>query len=277
MNILLKIIAWAAGIYMVHCTLMFLLQRQIIFPRNQIGPLPETKRQIPGMEEIWLDTAAGKVEAWFLLPATALHTGPAPAMIFAHGNAEVIDFCVDDLLFFTRLGIGVMLVEYPGYGRSQGRPSQESITEIFIAAYDMLTAWKEVDADRVILYGHSLGGGAVCALAARRPAAALILMSTFTGIHPFTRRFLVPGFLVRDPFDNLSVISAYSGPVLIIHGTYDDIIPYSHGLALYKAARNATMVTYACAHNDCPPNGDVYVKDIKSFLQKSGIIPIENH
>jgi fermentation-respiration switch protein FrsA (DUF1100 family) len=193
-------------------------------------------------------------------------------VIFAHGNAELIDFWPETLKKFTLLGVGMLLVEYPGYGRSQGTPSQGSITEALVGAYDTLAERKDVDSSRIVLFGRSLGGGAICALAAQRPAAALILLSTFVSIQSFARNFFVPGFLVRDPFDNLAVVSSYSGPVLIMHGRNDDIIPYNHGKALYGAALNGQMITYECQHNDCPPSWEVFWQDVQSFLLDAGIL-----
>jgi fermentation-respiration switch protein FrsA (DUF1100 family) len=77
---------------------------------------------------------------------------------------------------------------------------------------------------------------------------------------------------MRDPFDNLEAVEAYSGPVLIIHGKQDEIIPFSHGIALSKAARNCKMIAYDCGHNDCPPDPVRFREDIKVFLMKQGII-----
>ena len=102
--------------------------------------------------------------------------------------------------------------------------------------------------------------------------SALILKSTFISIRSMASTFFVPGFLAKDPFDNLTVVKSYSKPVLIIHGKYDEIIPYSHGVALYKAAKNGKMITYDCGHNDCPPNWEVFWRDIELFLKSAGII-----
>ncbi len=193
-------------------------------------------------------------------------------MIFAHGNGELIDFWLQELQTFNRLGMGALLVEYPGYGRSEGLPSQSSIEETFAAAYDVLAARKDVDASRIVLFGRSLGGGAVCALAAQRPSAALILMSTFTGVRHFAKRFLVPPFLVRDPFDNLAVVKNYPGPVLVIHGRHDEVIPFSHGTTLYKSVQKGEMIAYNAGHNDCPPDWNVFWHDVASFLRENRII-----
>jgi fermentation-respiration switch protein FrsA (DUF1100 family) len=259
--------------YVVYCTLVFVLQRQMIFPRRHIGYAPVALLDNLPIEKIWLNTAGATVESWYIRPTSSPADGRGPALIFAHGNAERIDQCTGELMPFTALGIGVLLVEYPGYGQSTGTPSQKSITAAFTAAYDMLAARHDVDPSRIVFYGRSLGGGVVCALAAKRSAAALILASTFTSIRAMASRYLVPGFMVRDPFDNLTVVRDFSGPVLVVHGRYDTIIPFHHGTTLQKTARHATLLlAYDCGHNDCPPNADRFWRDIADFLREAGII-----
>jgi len=230
------------------------------------------EKDISGLEKIWLDTSFGKVETWFLPPLVSSEKKTSPIIIFAHGNAELIDFWPGEFKNFTALGVGVMLVEYPGYGRSEGSPSKKSINEAFLSAYDHLTARKDVDPEKIIIFGRSIGGGAACALASERPSAALILKSTFISIRSMASKFFVPGFLVKDSFDNLTAVKSYSKPMLIIHGKNDEIIPYSHGVALYEAAKNGKMITYDCGHNDCPPNWKVFWQDIELFLKTTGII-----
>ena len=259
-------------VYLVYCCFLFLMQRQMMFPRGLIPTPRQSAQKIPGLETIWLDTGFGKVEAWYLPPVSADSQPPAPVVLFAHGNGELIDFWPDELKTFTKFGMGLLLVEYPGYGRSAGDPSIESITRIFVAAYDMLAKRKGIDPDRIVLFGRSLGGGAVCALAARRPSKALILMSTFTSVRSFATRYLVPKFLVRDPFDNLAVVRNYKGPILILHGQQDNVIPYSHGLKLHQAAPHSQFISYDAGHNDCPPDWRVFWKDIESFLVQIDVI-----
>jgi len=272
MPTLLKYIIWPLCIYMAYCGLLFLLQRQIMFPRRMIAPPSPSAPKLPGLEKIWLETDAGKVESWLLPPDPGSAAGPVPAVIFGHGNGELIDFWPDDLKGFARLGITLLLVEYPGYGRSAGSPSQESITETFVAAYDALTSRKDIDATRIVLFGRSLGGGAVCALSIKRPSAAIILMSTFTSARSFAKGYLAPSFLVRDPLDNLSAVEKYKGPILVLHGRHDTVIPFSHGAALRKAAPRGKLIAYEAGHNDCPPDWGVFWKDIEAFLREIGII-----
>lgn len=272
MHSLLKIAVWIFVFYLGYCGLLFVLQRSVLFPRNQIPSSPDLADTIPGLERFWLDTDYGKIEAWFLPPANGRDARPAPAVIFGHGNAELIDYWPEALKNFSRMGIGLLLVEYPGYGRSSGTPSEQSIRHAFVAAYDALVSRKAIDSSRIVLFGRSLGGGAACALAVERPSAALILMSTFTSVHSMALKFGVPAFLVRDRFNNLEAIKRYPGPVLIIHGKDDSIIPYAHGVKLNRAAKNSTLITYRAGHNDCPPDWNQFWKDIKLFLEDNRIL-----
>ena len=272
MQTLLKLAFWSLALYAGYCLLLFLAQRHMLFPRYMMPALAGEERQkIPSLETIWIQARFGKVEAWFLPPLNRTHNQPAPLVVFAHGNAERIDFCVQELVQFTQWGIGVLLVEYPGYGRSEGKPSQASITETFVTAYDLMARRKDVDASRIILYGRSMGGGAICSLSKHRPAAAMILMSTFTSVRSFASRYLVPAFLVRDPFDNLTAVQTFKGPLLILHGKYDEVIPYAHGKSLYQASPNARFLSYECGHNDCPPDWPQFWEDVKEFLRNADL------
>jgi len=270
----LKIGVSLLALYAGYCSLLFLVQRHMLFPRAMIPEIPEAARRVKSpLESIWIQTYFGKVEAWLLKPEMPAGSQPAPLVIFAHGNAERIEHCAQELAPFTQWGIGVLLVEYPGYGRSEGTPSQASIAETFLSAYDLMTQRQDIDASKIILYGRSIGGGAICSLLKERPAAAVLLMSTFKSVRSFAPRYLVPTFLVRDPFDNLSAIRNYEGPLWIGHGKHDEVIPYAHGIALKEAAPHARFNSYDCGHNDCPPDGRIYWQDLESFLLHAGLMP----
>jgi fermentation-respiration switch protein FrsA (DUF1100 family) len=93
----------------------------------------------------------------------------------------------------------------------------------------------------------------VCALARERPLAALVLESTFTSVRSMARALGLPAFLVRDPFDNLETLGAFAGPVLIVHGEHDEMIPVAHARALHQAAKRSRLqLEPGCGHNDCP-------------------------
>ena len=125
-NRLVKVIAGAVLIYAAYCALLFVMQRHMIFPRYMIPAPPPPDVETLRIEPWWLETSFGKVEAWYLPPAAS--GKPAPAVIFGHGNGELIDYWPDELGRFASMGVGLLLVEYPGYGRSDGAPSQVSST-----------------------------------------------------------------------------------------------------------------------------------------------------
>jgi pimeloyl-ACP methyl ester carboxylesterase len=272
MKILVQVVSGILVLYVGYCLILFLFQRSILFPRFYTRSFSVTHKDIAGLEKMWVDAGFGPVEAWYLPPVCNRSDGPAPVVIFAHGNAERIDFWPETLSPLRSFGMGVLLVEFPGYGRSAGSPSQKNLTRAFVAAYDRLVEKESVDASRVVLFGRSIGGGVACALAGQRPTAALILLSTFTSVRTCATKFLAPGFLVRDPFDNLAFLHGYPGPVLVIHGKRDTLIPYDHGVTLSRTAKQGRLVTYDCQHNDCPPNWMIFWRDVASFLVDAGII-----
>lgn len=250
------VVAWIASTW--------ILQRAVLFPKPPAALVsPAVGRS--DLEVVWLDPE--RVEAWYL-PARNVD-GPAPALLFTHGNGELIDYWLDAFSGASESGLAVMLVEYPGYGRSGGRPSERSIALTMAAAYDHLASRPDVDENRIVAWGRSLGGAAACSLADQREIAALILESTFTGVRPLARRFGLFGPLVRDPFDNLPVVETFEGPVLVLHGERDSIIPVAHGRALARAAREAELHIQPCGHNDCPFAWPL----IQSFLERQDLLP----
>jgi uncharacterized protein len=269
---MVRIFTAVSLIYSIYCAAFFFIQRPILFPVSHLPKPPEPDFNNLPVHVQWVKADDFEVETWYLPPSPETSTTPHPLIIFAHGNAELIDYNLAETIPFTRFGFGVLLVEYPGYGRSSGHPSQKSITRAMTAAYDMVIQRPDIDRSKIVLFGRSLGSGAVCQLAARRSSAALILVSAFTGIRSFTTSFLIPGFIVRDPFDNLSVVKNYNGPILIIHGKFDDVVSYHHGVELNRASKRTTMITYNCHHNDCPPDRNLYMKDIIQFLAQNKII-----
>jgi pimeloyl-ACP methyl ester carboxylesterase len=242
----------------------------MLFPVGLIPAAAERTPAIPGLRTFRLPLADGEVDAWFLPPGLE---GPRPALLFTHGNAELIDDWVDALRSFARRGVGVMLVEYPGYGRSGGTPSYRSIRAAALAAYDELVRQPEVDPARVVAYGRSLGAGASAVLAQERPLAAMVLLSAFTTPRAFARRYLLPGFLVRDRFEVLQAVTAFRGPVLVVHGERDEVIPFAHGRALAAAGVDAILIAHDCAHNDCPPDWEQHVEQVLRFLAAKGVLP----
>jgi pimeloyl-ACP methyl ester carboxylesterase len=240
-------------------------QGRILYPGATLHPQPP--QVLPGEQRTWLRTPFGASEAWYLAPDTP--TVPSPAIIFAHGNGETIDSWPSEFEGFRQRGFGVLLVEYPGFGRSTGKPSERSISQTFLAGYDYLASLPGVDANRIIAFGQSLGGGAVCTLLPKRRLAGVVLLSTFPSLRIFASRYWAPSFLLQDTFDNVAALKQFAGPVLIIHGTRDDLIPFSTVEALRQAAPQASFRAYPCAHWCWNPDELPFWSDFDTFIQSN--------
>jgi len=260
----LRLLTLALAILLAYWTLLFFAQRSLAFPRPDLSSAPPRPADA---EVVWLDHPAGRTEAW-LLPARGNVPGPAPVLLFAHGNAELIDHWATEFDEPRSWGLAVLLVEYPGYGRSAGHPSQSAIAATIAAAHDWIATRPSLDARRIIAYGRSLGGGAVTTLVPDHSPAALILESTFTDTRRFARNVGAPGFLVRDPFDNRAALRAYEGPLLLLHGEHDEVVPIEHGEAL-AAVAGVELHRMPCGHNDC----ERVWGEVLGFLREHGLLP----
>jgi hypothetical protein len=250
-----------------------LLQRTILFPRRLVRADSDAGEDVPGLERLSIDSPEGQVEGWFLPGDGVSRERPGPLVIFAHGNGELIDDWPAALTPYRRLGASVLLPEFRGYGRSAGSPSQAAIAEDFIRFYDTAVGRSEVDRTRVVFHGRSLGGGAACDLAIRRRPTALILQSTFTSVRTMARRFLVPGFLVRDPFDNAQALRGLAVPTLIFHGRQDKLIPLRQAEELSRtAAGPVTFVALDGDHNAAFVDRAEIWQRIEAFLREARVL-----
>ena len=259
-------LAWLAlasiGIAGAYLAVLFLVQRSLLFPIPRYVPAePDASAAIVRIKAF--DTEPSGL---FLAPRAA--AGRAPLIIFMHGNAELADDWTGEFDEPRGSGVAVLLVEYPGDGRAPGSPSEKSITAAVTAAYDWAAADPRIDPTRIVAYGRSLGSGAAARLAVDRRVAALILESAFTSVADFAAAFLMPSFLIRDPFDNRQSLRAYRGPLLVIHGRQDEVVPISHGRELAAHVPGARLHELDCGHNDCPRQWET----IAPFLRDAGVL-----
>ena len=258
-------------LYSSYLAALFFWQRTLLFPGVQI-PVSAVPPVRPGLEVLRLPLADGSVTEALFLPAILPNNARQPVLIFAHGNGEVTDFWVDALDGFRRRGMGVLLVEYPGYGRTTGRPSETSIRAAMRAAYDQIAADSRVDRNQIIGFGQSLGGGAISGLARERPLRALILQSTFPALAFFAERYGAPAWLLRDRFDNLAAVREFSGPVLVIHGRFDQLIPWPQAQRLAQAAHQGYFRLYDCGHLCWAPERLPFWQDTAFLLRQAGMV-----
>jgi pimeloyl-ACP methyl ester carboxylesterase len=224
------------------------LERRALFPAPVITDGSNVTLD-PNAHRLWFDTPLARTEAFFLPARTAVE---GPIVIYTHSNGELIDDWADKFRLLRDSGVSVLLVEYPGYGRSSGAPSQPSITRTLVAAYDWAVAQPSVDPKRVVGYGRSLGGGVICALARERSLAAMILESTFTSVPDLAFDRGVPGFLFQSTFDCLSTVRSFAGPILFLHGERDNFIPLRHAWRMHSVALASEIQVLPCGHMDCP-------------------------
>lgn len=255
--------------YLAYCVILFFLQRKLMYPGTMLTPPASPSGLARLARPVSLGLPGGPVTALYLPPPSgaSMHA----AVILCHGNYELAVDLNPRFDEFRRMGMAVMILEYPGFGGSPGSPTEQSTIAAAVAAYDALVRMPGVDPSRIVAFGRSLGGGVVCGLSRQRPLSALILQSTFTSLTPFSARYLVPGFLVRDVYDNRAALASYPGPVLILHGRQDRVVPFSHGRKLAAAGRNVRFAEFDAGHDDIIEMPRFWA-EIEGFLLHEGII-----
>jgi fermentation-respiration switch protein FrsA (DUF1100 family) len=186
------------------------------------------------------------------------------AVLYCHGNAGNLSHrcsAIADLQ--TWLKTSVLIFDYPGFGKSEGKPTEQGCYAAADAAYDWLVSQQRIPPGLIMLYGGSLGGGVAVELASRRDHRALVLINTFTSA-PDVGKAMYPWlpvrWVMRNRFDNLEKIGRCRRPVFIAHATADQIVPFEMGVKLFQAA-NEPKVFFPMEgrkHDDALA-GEVYV------------------
>ncbi|MBF0455702.1 MAG: alpha/beta fold hydrolase [Magnetococcales bacterium] len=194
-----------------------------------------------------------------------------PVVLFFHGNATNISEMQGHVSLFSSLGMGVFLLDYRGYGLSEGEPSEAGTQADAEAAWRYLVEMKNIPADRLLFYGHSLGGGVASGLAVDHPPGWLVLEGTFTSI-PDVAAQLYPYLPVRLMahiiYPNLDRIARIKAPLLVIHSSDDEIIPDSHGKKLFEAAHQPKQFYPASGshHSGFSSGGRQSIQVLSAFI-----------
>ena len=170
-------------------------------------------------------------------------------LLYSHGNYEDIGDLYPVFENFQEMGYSVFAYDYPGYGTSDGVATVKSAYASIDAAYDHLIKKLKIDPEKIIALGRSVGGGPAVDLASRKPLGGLILESTFvTAFRVMTKVPLLPW----DKFSNISKIDTVQCPVLLIHGTEDEVISFWHGKALLEKAKKPKLYLWVegAGHNN---------------------------
>jgi fermentation-respiration switch protein FrsA (DUF1100 family) len=213
---------------------------------------------------VWYETADGIRLAGAYFPPPAPER---PVVLYVHGNAEAAAQNLPLAESLRARGLGVFLAEYRGYGGLGGSPSEEGLYADGEAALGELGRLG-VPPSRVVLAGRSLGSGVAVELATRHPVAAVVLVSAYTSIVDMGRTVAGPlaSLVIRDRFDSLSKIVRIAPPVVLLHGTRDDVVPVAMGRLLSAARPGSRWVEVPEAtHNDFPGLADLLALEIESL------------
>ncbi len=212
----------------------------IFFPSSAINNTPKDIKL--NYEEIWITMPKGQLYGWWI-DSNLLKS---PTVLYFYGNSSNLGDLLDKVEFFHDLGVSILLIDYRGYGKSQGAfPNEISLYEDAEASWSYLTIKKQILPQNIFVYGYSLGGAIAINLATRYPTmGGLIIESSFTSMSAVIDYYLPiqlfpKSLILTQKFDSLSKISSLKMPILIIHGTADKTIPYTMSQDLYKKASGA--------------------------------------
>ncbi|MGP9821540.1 alpha/beta hydrolase [Salinarimonas sp. NSM] len=222
-----------AAVYAALVGALYLWQRPLQYPAPQ-GVATAAEAGAEGFADVVLETADGqRLTAYFRPP----EAGRA-LVVYFHGNAGSIRQRAPRAAALAEGGRGVLITSYRGYSGSTGSPTEEGLIADGRAALAFARA--HAPAERIVLYGESLGTGVAVALAAEADVGAVVLDAPFTSAADVARMrypFVPIGLLMHDQFDSAARIGAVDEPLLVMHGTADPVTPFAQGRALYEAAR----------------------------------------
>tara|TARA_Y100000589_G_scaffold241800_1_gene229364 strand:- start:1708 stop:2532 length:825 start_codon:yes stop_codon:yes gene_type:complete len=261
------------GIWIIWIIVVWSIQHRIMFPASMIDASRILTGAPSGVESIWLTDNGDRIESWFIPGKGVSAETPGPVVVFAHGNGELIDDNLD-LTWLADLGTSVLLIEYRGYGRSTGSPSQRNLVSDTTRFVELLTQRPEVDPDRIGFMGRSIGCSVLAQVARSHPPNAMIMMVPPARLDSMAWRFGVPPFMVRSPFRTDLAVREFDSPLLLLPRDEDEIIPEGHAEIIDANASNSTIITLRGHHNWLDDSNEVkrQHKAIKAFLLSNGIL-----
>lgn len=276
LKLFLFAISLAVTSYLATCLLLYFWQsRLIFFPSTAIETTP-ADLEMP-YKEVWLPIEqAGRSErihGWWI-PAK----DGAGVLLYLHGNGINISANIGHAKRFHQLGLSVLLIDYRGYGLSEGSfPHERRVYQDAEASWHYLTQTRGISPQSVVIYGHSLGGAIAIHLAAQHSdAAGLIVQSSFTSIREMVNRtpryrFFPVEQLLHQRFDSINKVPLLKVPVLFIHGLADTQVPVTMSQMLYAASpdpKQLYLVPIAGHNNVAETAGVEYLQVVQAFVRR---------
>ena len=251
----------------------FLDQMMVYFPERELSTTPANVGL--AFEDVSLTAADGtKLHGWHV-PGESSTT-----LLWLHGNAGNISHRVDNIAMLVRhTGLGVFIIDYRGYGRSEGKPTEKGLYMDAEAAFEHMTVELGLDpVEDIVLFGRSLGVGVAVEMATRRRVRGVVVESGFTSVREMSKSsgmgalsiLLLP--LIDARYDSLSKIGWALSPVMVIHGDRDDMVPFEMAEKLYAAAPEPKRFypVPGALHNDTyTVGGDAYFEALREFIGES--------
>ena len=269
-----KLRKWAIALLLLYtCILGFLwtIQPRLLYFPSHIVPATPASHNIR-YENVWIPATPTRypehLHSWWIPHPQ----GPIGTLIYFHGADRNIGFNVDQAYWLKQLGFNVLLVEYHGYGLSEGHfPTEASLYEDAEAALTYLTQARGISAEEIFVYGHSLGGAIAINLATHHPdLAGLIIQNSFTSIADMVRRFryahAIPmQWLLNQRFESLQKASSLRVPILLIHAKGDPLVPVTMAEQLYRAVHS--FKDLVLVESNVHDNAAAQYKDIRYLIK----------
>ncbi len=264
-------------LYAGFSVMLYFLQERLVFLPHMPGRELETSPAMLKLdyEDAWIETSDGeKLHGWFV-PAI----GARGTLLFFHGNAGNISHRLQSLLIFNQLGLDVLMVDYRGYGQSSGEANEQGTYLDAQAAWDYLVDRRGVAADRIVIFGRSLGG-AVGAWLAAQPGvepAGVIIESTFSSGEDMGRRLypvLPVRLITRIRYPVREFVTGIRAPLLVVHSRDDEIIPFDMSKTVFEAANEPkTFFEMGGDHNaGFWISRERYVPELQRFFEE--VLPL---
>lgn len=254
------------AIYLGLVALVYLVQdRLVYFPQSTLTATPADY----GLqyEDVSLEAGDGVALHGWYVPAGE----KARTLLFFHGNGGNISGRLETIALFHRMGLNVFIIDYRGYGRSEGAPTEEGTYRDAEAAWEHLTGTRGISADSIVVMGRSLGGAVAAWLAGRKRPRALILDSTFSSGVELAREaypIFPVGMMLKYRYPTAEQIRDLDIPKLFAHSKEDDVVPYRLGRKLYESSpQPKTFLELRGRHNNAfQVTGERYREALKSFI-----------